>query len=91
MSNLRLRHGFSAVEVVIVVAIVGLIAGAGYLVYSRQSDDKAADTNTSQSTEEVPEIKSAEDLDTATQTVDETDVDTLDADLQELDSELADI
>ena len=89
----QLSHrGFSVVEVVIIVVIVGVIGGAGYLVYSRQSDDSAKDTTTSeQVADDVPAIQSAEDLDTASQTIDDTNIDSVDAEADELDSSLADI
>lgn len=86
------HNGFSVVELVIIVAIIGVIGGAGYLVYSRQSNDTAKETeNTQVADDTVPAINSAEDLDTASQALDDTDLDAADAELDELESNLSEI
>ena len=86
------HRGFSVVEVLVIIAIVGVIGGAGFYVFSRQSDDSAKNDETSQvASDDVPEITSAEGLDAADQTLDDTDLDAMDAELESLDAELAEI
>lgn len=86
------RRGFSAVELILIVAVVGVIGGAGYYVFSRQSNESAKEDNTSQTaSDDVPEITSTEGLDAADQTLDDTDLDAMDAELDSLDAEIAEI
>lgn len=87
--------GFSVVELVVVLAIVGLLGFVGYKVYSQQQT-KTADTP-SQTTEQsatakdvpsAPQIKTTEDLTKAEQTLDSTSVDGSN-DSSQLDNELS--
>lgn len=88
----RTSHvGFSLIEVIVVVAIVALVAFLGYSLYTHQQ----AATNDKTSSAQVavpaaPEITSASDLDTASNTLDQIDVDGSNStDSTRLDSELS--
>lgn len=79
------HKGFSIVEVVIVLAIVGLIALIGWRVWeANQFTTDGSQSGTTQS-EAAPEINSESDLDTADQTLDATNVEGQEA--KQLDSE----
>jgi prepilin-type N-terminal cleavage/methylation domain-containing protein len=89
------QSGFSAVEIVIVLVIVGAIGLVGYTVYNRQQD-KATDGTSQQSAEQsptatdvqsAPEVKSTEDLDKAEAVLDATDPGSSNTDAGMLDSE----
>lgn len=75
--------GFSAIEMVVVIFIVGLVVFAGIFVYSKSQDNKTADNTTTQSQENAssstddsaPQVKSSDDLNSAEQFVDDIDVD----------------
>jgi prepilin-type N-terminal cleavage/methylation domain-containing protein len=87
------QSGFSAVEVVIVIAIVGLLCFAGYKVSSRQEDtaDKSPNTTSQSATaSDVPaatEVNSTDDLDKQIILLDQTDTSSSD-DMAELDAQL---
>lgn len=64
------QKGFSVVEILIVIVVVGLLGAVGWLVYDRQknkSDDKATTTQTSEQKQEAPkeEAKTASKCDTS--------------------------
>ena len=89
MNRLRER-GFTAVEVIGVLVLVGAIVAAGWFVASRmQKDDEKSLNTTQQSTDttKTPEINDTEDLDTASQSLDDTNLDTSTTDSSDLDSE----
>lgn len=93
MSFRKNNAGFSAVELVIILVVVSALAFVGYMVYSRQQADKAADGGTSQSAvandvPAAPEIESADDLDKASATLDDINLDD-NGDQSQLDSELS--
>lgn len=93
MSFRKNQSGFSVVELVIILLVVGALAFVGYMVYNRQQDDKTTVNDTSQSvaTDDVPsapEIKTTGDLDKASATLDQVDVDS-NNDSSQLDSELS--
>lgn len=86
------QAGFSAVELVIVLVVIGVLAFVGYTVYNRQQDNKAADSGTSQSATAsdvppAPEVKNTNDLDKASATLDQVNPGD-DSDSSQLDSEL---
>lgn len=57
------QKGFSAVEIVIIFAVVGLLAVVGWLMYDRQRDKKSETANTQVSTqrkEEAPKQETKE-------------------------------
>ena len=88
------QKGFSAVEVLIVVLIVGVIGGAGYYIYAQNADDSVSSGSSQVADTDVPEapaINSAQDLNSAEQALDDTDLNASDADLQQLENDLADI
>ena len=74
------QSGFSAVEAVLIILLIGLLLFVGYTFYNSQLSPDAS-TNTSQSgsssSEDVPdapEINSESDLDNADDTLDQVDV-----------------
>lgn len=76
------NNGFALLEVIVVVVIVGLVALVGVKVYGAHQDKTANQTGVSQAenqaqlqaaTASVPEIKSAADLDRASQVLDQND------------------
>jgi prepilin-type N-terminal cleavage/methylation domain-containing protein len=83
---MRLRtnqSGFSVVEVLVVVVVLGLVGFISYSFYNKQADtDKTTDGSTSQSASQsataddvpaAPELTSTDDLDTASAMLDESD------------------
>lgn len=92
------QSGFSAVELIIILVVVGALGFVGYTVYNRQQDNKT--DSTSQQTKEesatasdvrsAPEIRSTSDLDKASATLDQTDPGgSNNTDASQLDSELS--
>ena len=97
MSTLDARKGFSVVEIVIILAVVGIIGALGYTVYKNQTaKNSTADQTTSQAAtasdvKSTPAIKSTADLDTAAATLDQTDPNGSDtSDASQLDTQLSD-
>ena len=92
MSKSERQAGFSAIEVVIAILVVIAIAATGYLAYSRMKDTAKAPTAGEQAdkgtTPTAPTVDDTKDLDTAAQTLDETNLDASVSDSTELDSEL---
>lgn len=90
----RSQKGFSAVELIIAVVIIGLLVGIGYVAFNRISEEDATSTQqtTTQQTEsndvEVPEIQSAADLDTTETTLENIDLEADSAELDQLDEAL---
>lgn len=90
----RSQKGFSAVELIIAVVIIGLLVGIGYIAFNRISEEDATSTQqtTTQQTEsndvEVPEIQSAADLDTTETTLENIDLEADSAELDQLDEAL---
>ena len=91
MINQRER-GFSLVEAVIAVAVVVAIGATGYLAYNRMKDTSKAPTASDQATNGIaptaPKVSDSKDLDTATKTLDNTNVDASASDAADLDTEL---
>lgn len=75
--------GFGVLEIVLIVVIVGLIALVGYRVLmTNQTVSQAADIDTTvakphaaAAARTAPQIKTSSDLDTASQTLDNTTID----------------
>ena len=93
MSFHKNQSGFSAVELVIVLVVAGVLAFVGYTVYNRQQDNKAADNGTNQSAvandvPSAPEVKSTSDLDKASAALDDANLDD-NSDSSQLDSEMS--
>lgn len=85
-------HGFSIVEVLIVVAVLVLVGLVGYNLYSMQQarSDSAADQQAvAKETPEAPTINDTSDLDKATATLDQIDPEANDLESAQLDSEAA--
>lgn len=88
MGHSMRKAGFSAVEVIIVLFVVGIIAALGVVGYGRwkQTQTKTSSNDTSQqSTASAPEIKQTSDLDKAANTLDQVDFG--DADATDLDTQ----
>jgi prepilin-type N-terminal cleavage/methylation domain-containing protein len=75
------QNGFSIVETLIVLLVIAVLGFVGYKVYSRQHDNKATTTASSQPASsatandvaKAPDIKTTGDLDKAAATLDQTD------------------
>jgi prepilin-type N-terminal cleavage/methylation domain-containing protein len=96
MKTQRNQRGFSAVELVIVIAVLAIVGLVGYRVISGRSTStsttKSAATseNATASVSSAPAIKSTSDLDKAQQTLDQNDPATSNAsDSNQLDSSLS--
>lgn len=97
------QAGFSAVELILIFVVVGILAFVGFSVYNRHNKaDTAQSTNTSQqhNTSETaqaddvataPGVNSTSDLDKAAATLDQTDPGgSNDADASQLDTQVSD-
>lgn len=80
-----LSRGFSPVEIIIVITIVAVIGGLGYVAYKNISSnqlksDSSAETTQSAPTEETPvKVESTKDLDTVTTQLDDIAIDDSDS------------
>lgn len=92
MSTRRTQYGFTAFEGVIIVLVVAVLAAAGYMVYSRMNNTASKTSSTSDqatsTTPTAPAVNNTSDLDTASKTLDDTNVDATVSDTAQLDSEL---
>ena len=68
------NKGFSIVEVVIVIAIVGLLGLVGWRVWDANQTKTADETDTAQSSQAAPDVKSDADLDKADAALDAMNV-----------------
>lgn len=83
MNIRKSQTGFSAVEMLVTLVVIAVLALVGYTVYSRGKTNNTATSNNSQQSNEesaiasdvksAPDINSAEDLDKAAAVLDETD------------------
>jgi prepilin-type N-terminal cleavage/methylation domain-containing protein len=92
MTN-RKQYGFSVVEVILVIVLLGLIVASGYFLVKRSHGDTASSstpTTAAKSIPSAPTVESASDLTTADTTLDEADLDVNSADSTELDSQIKD-
>lgn len=101
MSNIRRYKGFSAVEVILIVAVVALIGFLGWTFYQAVTkQDSASDNSSKQETtgtaaqdigqgqdDTSPAVEDTSDLDDAEEYLNKTDVDK-DLDTGEIDSAL---
>lgn len=74
----RTQKGFGVVEAILILVVVGLLAFVGWRLWEANQEDFLGtdSTSTSQTTsKEAPEINNASDLDKATKTLKDTDID----------------
>ncbi len=82
------QFGFSAVEGIIILVVVSLLATGGYWAFMRDNKtDNNKQTQTTASAEQTaPTIDKTSDLDTAEQALDQTEVDSAGTDSAELET-----
>jgi hypothetical protein len=85
----KLQAGFSAVEGLLVVVVLVAVGAVGYFALNRSMDKTASDSKTTTSVNDsepaAPEVKTTSDLAEAEQTLDSSELDAADS---ELDAEL---
>lgn len=83
------NRGFGAIEVILIVIIVGLLGVVGWYVYNQRTDQNAEQVQTTaqDSSESDSEITDANDLEQVESDLNKTDVDS-DLDTSEIDSAL---
>ena len=77
--------GFSIIEIIIVIAVIGVIAALGYVYVNRSAQVSNSTQEVSTAVPEAPQITSTKDLDTATSTVEEINLDTTDIEPEKTD------
>lgn len=91
----RRRRGFSAVEAIIAIFVVGAIGVTGYLAYDRMKDANKTPTASEQTVSgtapSAPEVSTSKDLDAATKALDDTNIDATAEDSADLDSEMGNL
>lgn len=83
--------GFSAVEIVLVLAVLVLVGFVGYRVYDSQQNKNDGSTEQSTTADDVPaapEVNSTEDLNKAEETLDQSNIENSN-DNSQLDEELS--
>lgn len=93
MMNRTHTKGFSVIEVGLVIAVVAIIGGLGFVFYNKWSANQSTTAQTTttkpaQSTTAAPTISKTSDLNAASATLDSTDV-TSSADTNALNSDLS--
>lgn len=90
MVRYNVRSGFSAVEIVLALAVVGILAFLGYLFLSQSLGGELAANNNETSVEAIPampDVKTSSDLEKASAALDQMKIDDS-ADAEALSSEL---
>jgi len=82
------NSGFSAVEVLVVVLVLGLIGFVGYVYVSRQSDNASIPAKVATDVPDAPKVETKEDLIKVESTLDGIDLDDT-SDKSSLDAALA--
>ena len=80
------ESGFSVVEFVLVLVFLAGIVGVGYWVMHRNDNKQPAAVTSNSSTPTAPTVQKTSDLDSASQTLDQTNVDAATSDSSQLDS-----
>lgn len=93
MKRLGGNKGFSAVEIVLVIVVIGLIAAAAYVLYSRQnSGQTSTEPATASDVQAAPEqINDTNDLNAAEDALDANDPALSESDASQLDAELSEL
>lgn len=81
MSASCLQSGFAKLGVVMVTATITLVGFVAFRFLQAQDNTEVATTN--QSTSQVASIKSVQDVETVTEELDTTELDSLDAELDD--------
>lgn len=86
------QKGFALFETLVIVGVIVIVAAAGWYIYQRQQkNDSAGTASTSKTIKAVPTapaVTTAQDLDKAVQTLDQTQLDAT-SDTAQLDKDLA--
>lgn len=86
-------RGFTAVEGLLIALALVLVAGAGYLVLKQNREDTKAPSASEQAetanTPAAPYVEESGDLDAASKTLDETNIDAGTTDTTDLDAQLS--
>lgn len=90
----RAKSGFSIIELIIILVVVGLLSFVGYTAYQKlypstaNTADARTQTRVATDVKPIPTITSSSDLTTAETTLDQTDTSSS-SDLTALDSQLS--
>ena len=68
------RNGFTLIEIMIVVLVIGIVGVIGWRVYDANVNKPTANQTGMPTSSEAAKIQNTSDLDKATQTLDNTDV-----------------
>jgi predicted negative regulator of RcsB-dependent stress response len=95
MRLIRKQSGFSVVELLLIIVVIGILVFVGYFVYNKQRENKATSSSQSQDqsvteaeVKEPPQVTTAKDLDTVDKALDDTSLDE-DPDSRQLDAQLS--
>lgn len=89
MRLLKTKSGFAAMEIIIIVAVIGIVGGLGFAMYSGYQH-KMAKTSEQTSVAAAPTITSVSDLESAEDFIAEMDIESgSEDDLATLEKELA--
>lgn len=81
-------YGFHIVEIVLILAVVAVLGFVGWRVWQAQTATTQTPQTAQNSSLEAPEVKSTSDLDTASKTVDEVNLDASDTEMTNLEKDL---
>lgn len=82
------NRGFSVIEVLLVLVIIGLLAFAGWTVYKNNDSEENSNAQTGTTQQTAPVVESTEDLTEAEEFLETADVDA-ELDTSEIDEALA--
>ncbi len=82
------NSGFHVVEVLLIFAVVAVIGFVGWRVWQAQTSVQQPAQTAQNKSLEAPEVKNASDLDTASSTVDQVNLDASDNEMNDLTKDL---